>query len=70
MLEAHTAPDDEMTPEFYEAVLDEIGLPAWYRNPLVAEAIDRAWNSGLRSTGEIAQSVLKSNLRIRKMVEG
>jgi hypothetical protein len=58
----------EMSPAFYEDVLEALGCPRWYRNPLVNEAIDKAWDSGLRSVGEVTQEVLKTNPRVRRLV--
>jgi hypothetical protein len=63
-----TAAPAEMSPAFFEDVLEALGCPRWYRNPMVSEAIDNAWNAGRRSVGEVTQEVLKTNPRIRRMV--
>jgi hypothetical protein len=70
MPKAHTIDPDEMSAEFYEAVLEAIDAPPWFRNPSVSAAIDKAWEKGLRSVGEVAQEVLKANPRICRMVGG
>jgi hypothetical protein len=63
-----TAASNEMSPAFFEDVLEALGCPRWYRNQMVSEAIDNAWNAGLRSVGEVTQEVLKTNPRVRRLV--
>jgi hypothetical protein len=62
------AATDEMSPAFFEDVLEALGCPRWYRNPMVAEAIDNAWNAGHRTVGTVTQEVLKTNPRVRRLV--
>jgi hypothetical protein len=62
------APTDEMSAKFFEDTLEALGCPPWYRNPLVSNAIDKAWDDGFRSVGEVAQEVLKSNPLVRRLV--
>jgi hypothetical protein len=68
MPDTATAVTDEMSAQFFEDVLEALGCPRWYRNPLVSEAIDNAWSAGHRSVGAVAQAVLKTNPLVRRLV--
>lgn len=63
-----TALTDEMSPVFFEDVLEALGCQRWYRNSMVSEAIDSAWSAGHRTVGAVAQEVLKTNPRVRRLV--